>query len=209
MEKLLETEAETSMRKVPLVHFQAWGTCSCWVRFQGSQTHSIQQEAQGITWLSTGILVVSLRCLWRTVSESDSLTDDQGAGQGVQVGIGFLAPGCGLGIKNVEGWAGSCIVSVQPALLHTAHCSEGSRAWSLVFCNCYLEIFNNFIFEFMFYKWSQRDRGAWPGACSLGSQAILFFTTSRSQLLSCQHLQQPLAPKPLAGAWEWSRKIWG
>lgn len=88
----------------------------------------------------------------KAVSESDFLTEDQGAGQEAQGGIGFLVPGCGLGIQKVEGRARSCIMNMQPVLLHRTHGSEKSHARSLVFCNCYLEIFNNFIFEFMFYK---------------------------------------------------------
>lgn len=112
--------------------------------------------------------------------------------------VGIRDSKCGCG-------AGSFIVSVQPALLHTAHCSEGSRAGSLVFSIAILKfliiLFLNLCFISEVRETVEHDQGlavsAHKQSCFLPPPAPSFSAASTSS--SHWHPSPWLGPRSEAG----------
>lgn len=65
--------------------------------------------------------------VWRTASESDSLSEDQGAGQEAQVGIGFRIPRWQAGLVRHEQ---ATSADVQSLLLRRMPCFKFNALWS-------------------------------------------------------------------------------
>lgn len=133
--------------------------CMLGMWIQGSQTHKVKQGAQGITWLNSGILALSLQCEGQRLNQTPSQ----------RTRVLAKRPKWGLDLEFQGGRQGSCVMSRQPVQMCKAFCSEGCRASSLMLCDRHLEIFNNLIFEFVFYKWSWM--GQWSMNQGLGASA--------------------------------------